>query len=174
LPENAVGVSRYHLIAISLIALAQSGCGTMHNLMAPPEGDRSQPREIGLADGPGICVPFGGVMRSAVLGFCGTPFGVSTVIASGIDLVGGGDPKQFEHMGAGMRLAGAGLIAIADTPLSLVGDLATWPLAYARETQQPWATWWKSEPGSCPIHRMFVGSSSKEEDKKPRKDETSQ
>jgi hypothetical protein len=158
-----VRAGHYHLIAIAVVALAQSGCGTIHNLMADP-GDSPIARSTLMSGGPGVCAPFGGVARSALLGFGGTPAGLGVVIDSGIGIVSAGDPNEgFTRLGAGLRLAGAGLIAIADTPLSLAGDVATWPIAYAREKQHPWATWWSSDPG---ISRLLIGSPITTNDKK--------
>jgi uncharacterized protein YceK len=172
LPENAVRSTRYQLIAIAIIALAQSGCGTMHNLMADPDGEPPDAPRVMMFGGPGICMPFGGVARSALLGFGGTPLGVSTAIGSGVGIVSGEDPKEgFTRIGLGMRMAGAGLIAIADTPLSLAGDLVTWPIAYAREKRHPWATWWSSDPG---IGRLLFGAAPTTDDQKTRKDQASQ
>jgi hypothetical protein len=165
LAENAVSAVRFHLVAIAVIALAQSGCGTMHNLMAHPKNEpREEPYE-GLGSGPGDCVPFGGVARSAVLGFFGTPTGISVMIGEGIGIVEGDDTAlALQRIGNGMMLAAAGLIAIADTPLSLAGDVVTWPVANARETQQPWATWWRTDPG---VSRILFGAASPRDDKKP-------
>ena len=48
----------------------------------------------------------------------------------------------FQQIGYGMFLTSAGLVAIADSPLSLAGDILTLPVAYARANEYSWATWW--------------------------------
>jgi hypothetical protein len=44
---------------------------------------------------------------------------------------------------AGAKLTGLGILAILDTPCSLVADVATAPIAFARQHEYPWATWWE-------------------------------
>src|SRR5262249_28394687 len=60
-------------------------------------------------------------------------------IAKG-DVAGG-----FKTASWGAGLATAGVVAIADLPVSFCGDVITLPVAYARSTKQPWATWWGEE-----------------------------
>jgi hypothetical protein len=48
----------------------------------------------------------------------------------------------FEQIGNGLYLTSAGVVAVADAPLSLVGDIITFPAAYARSKDYPWARWW--------------------------------
>jgi uncharacterized protein YceK len=106
-----------------LVGLA--GCGTVHNLNAPPRTDTP----MGLTSmGPSTCFPFGGVARSGLQGCFGPPFGIATMVEG--DVIKGGG------------VFGLGLLAWADIPLSLAGDVLTLPIAYARSNGEPWATWW--------------------------------
>jgi hypothetical protein len=68
---------------------------------------------------------------------------------------GAGDDEAPGQIGGGLMLAGAGLIAIADTPVSLVGDILTLPIAYARHQEYPWATWWGNAHGVCPVSAIL-------------------
>jgi hypothetical protein len=64
-------------------------------------------------------------------------------MASGSIAVSQGDfDPALRQIGDGMFLTSAGLLAIVDIPLSLVGDTLTLPIACARSKQRPWATWW--------------------------------
>jgi hypothetical protein len=81
----------------------------------------------------GECWAFGGITRS--LSFANT------------FLVGGLTP-DFEHVGEGRLLEMAIMTALGsvalgvDAPLSLVGDVVSLPVVYARQHEAPWATWW--------------------------------
>jgi hypothetical protein len=95
-----------------------------------------------MMDGTGVCVPFGGVGRSALLGLVGTPIFASQLVIVPLNQIRGEDTKAaLAIMGNSVYCTGLGLIAIADVPVSLAGDLLTLPLAYARHQQQPWAMW---------------------------------
>jgi hypothetical protein len=63
-----------------------------------------------------------------------------------------GGPEKLGR--GGLLMMGGGVLAwTVDAPLSLVGDLATYPIAAARSRQEPWATWWgaqSSQQGSLP------------------------
>jgi hypothetical protein len=127
---------------IGLGLLFATGCGTLHNLDAPPVAPPL--KALGVCSGQGCCLPFGGVARSGLFA-CGVPVGISAVVQGELSLLRGDDPKDgLRSIGSGMLLTGAGLVALADTPISLAGDLVTWPVAYARQHEQPWATWWQS------------------------------
>ena len=142
-----------YVIVAAMIAISQVGCGTLHNLSAPPPS-QAQPG-VPLGTGAGACVPFGGVARSALLGL-GTPTAMIAVLNSeGKVIRGAGDDEALRQIGGGLMLAGAGLIAIADTPVSLVGDILTLPIAYARHQEYPWATWWGSAHGVCPVSAIL-------------------
>ena len=110
------------------------GCGTFHNLKDPPNG----PNFVGT----GSCYPFGGVVRSGLLGVIRPPSGVATVIGGNIAIAKGDFGPGFKQVGYGTYLTAAGLIAIVDCPLSLAGDIVTFPIAYARSNDYSWATWW--------------------------------
>jgi uncharacterized protein YceK len=115
------------------VAFLQTGCGTVWNLEAPPP-----PGLPCIEIGPSTCFPMGGVTRSACLGMIGIPIGLATGIA--------GD--SLEDRGNGLLLAGAATVSLIDVPLSLVGDLVTLPVAYARYQGAPWATWWGEQAKS--------------------------
>jgi uncharacterized protein YceK len=119
-------------LTIALVCL-HSGCGTIFNLTDPPP-----PGNPGI--GPTTCFPFGGVTRSAALGGCGLVFGT----VGGIAEAGNGG------LLGGAQLAGVGALAVLDTPLSLAGDIITFPIAYARWQGAPWATWWGEQPAPYP------------------------
>jgi hypothetical protein len=161
--ERSMRSSRWHIIVITIISAAQAGCGTLHNLNAPAECD--PPTQIGA--GTGRCIPFGGVARSGLLGIGGTPAGIGEVIRGQITIAEGGDPSAgLKSIGTGLWLTGCGLVALADTPVSLAGDLVTWPIAYARQQQQPWASWWGNGHGTCWLNLLWS--------KTPPSDEKSQ
>jgi uncharacterized protein YceK len=129
--------------AIALTCLG-SGCGTVVNLAAPPE----QPFPT-IA--PGTCFPFGGVTRSGLLG----GFGVVTGMEMAFGFEG------IAETGVGLLWTGGGLVALAvDTPLSLVGDVVTLPVAYARSQKMSWATWWGEQSTSRPLFLQKEESSS--------------
>jgi uncharacterized protein YceK len=120
------------LLAPVLLALA--GCGTIHNLKDPPKG----PMFLGA----GACNPFGGVVRSGLLATMGTPMGLAQVGTGSFAVCTGDFRNGFDQVGNGMYFGTAGLLAIADTPLSLAGDILTYPIVYARTHEYAWATWW--------------------------------
>lgn len=145
-------------LAVALLVASSAGCGTMHNLFAPPDPVPGPPY---IGSGPGICVPFGGVARSALLGTAGPLIGPGQVIWGGIKVFGG-DPLEegVKQIGGGLWFTACGLAAIVDTPVSLVGDIATFPIAYARHKHHPWATWWGTESnGHCLLGRLWPGTS---------------
>lgn len=118
-------------LAFSLVAAfvsATAGCGTCANLTAPPP-ERAPSLSIGITD----CRTFGGVGRSLFGGVVCTAFGP----LSHSDEIGRGGLVK----GAGTTLGGIYLLVI-DTPLSLVGDIVTYPIARARRDQEPWALSW--------------------------------
>jgi hypothetical protein len=119
---------------LTLVLLALTGCGTFHNLKDSPNG----PMFIGT----GRCYPFGGVSRSGLLAVMGPPAGLCQVVGGNIAVCQGDFGTGFQQVGDGLFLTSAGLIAIADTPLSLAGDILTFPIAYARSREYSWATWW--------------------------------
>jgi uncharacterized protein YceK len=116
------------LLFAAALALLQMGCGTMANLTAPPTAPT-----VYRGMGPTACEPFGGVTRSIDLG--------------GMCLAGG-LTTGYENLGQGGLILGTGMVAAGsvilavDTPLSLVADVVTLPLVYARREGMPWATWW--------------------------------
>src|SRR5262245_37476386 len=118
--------SRFRLLSWAVgLACLQTGCGTFVNLNAPPP---PAPPCIG----PSTCFPLGGAARSALLGCFGTVCGLDGALHA----------QSIEEAGQGLLMAGAGTVAIVDTPLSLIGDLVTLPIAYARRQEASWATWW--------------------------------
>jgi uncharacterized protein YceK len=98
------------------------GCGTINNLEAPPPPG---PPSFGI---PTSCFPLGGIARTGLLAVAGPQLGVGWILEGRI-LEGGG-------------LFGLGVLAWVDIPFSLVGDVVTLPLAYARSKGEPCATWW--------------------------------
>ncbi|MBM3994576.1 MAG: hypothetical protein FJ303_10555 [Planctomycetes bacterium] len=147
------------VIGISLVVAALSGCGSIHNLDAPAGPAEKLSPGIGP---PGICVPFGGVARSALLGVVGVPLGIGQV-GHGIALIVTGDVREgFTTIGNGLWLTGVGVVALADTPVSLAGDLVTWPLAYARSQQHPWASWQGADLSMWWFHAPFARRPSEE------------
>jgi hypothetical protein len=61
----------------------------------------------------------------------------------------GGVENPPEGIVYGTGFAAAGLWSLAvDAPLSLVGDVVTFPIAYARSQRAPWAMWWGSQSSS--------------------------
>ncbi len=124
--------SQFNFLALVLLGL--TGCGTFHNLKDSPNGP--------LFLGTGCCYPFGGVTRSGVLAVMGPPCGLSGIMDGNIAITKGEFDSGFQQIGHGIFLTSAGLVAIADVPLSLAGDILTYPIAYARTKEYPWATWW--------------------------------
>jgi hypothetical protein len=114
------------LLFVAAIAALPTGCGTVVNLRSPP------PAQAHPGIGPTACTPFGGVLRSGLLG----GFGLVCGVFGGWSEIGNGGLLQ------GAALAGMGVLAVADTPLSLVGDVVTLPIAAARAREAAWATWW--------------------------------
>lgn len=142
--------SRSFTFLVALLAGTQTGCGTMHNLAAPPV---AEPVGMSLPMGPGACIPFGGVARSGLLGMAGPQLGVYFAWEGQRDLFYGDNAKEgIAKIGNGMLLTGAGLVSIVDTPLSLAGDIVTLPIAYARQQQYSWATWWGADPSARGLH----------------------
>ena len=119
---------------LPLALLALTGCGTFHNLKDRPDGP--------LFVGTGRCYPFGGVARSSLLAVMGPPAGLGGVASGSIAVSQGEFGPALRQIGDGMFLTSAGLLAIVDIPLSLVGDTLTLPVACARPKERPWATWW--------------------------------
>jgi uncharacterized protein YceK len=120
--------------ALLASVLTSTGCGTVCNLTDPPDGKRFM--------GTGECYPFGGVVRSGLLSFFGPPMGTVGLVSGPAEICQGNFSTGFEQFGTGLWLTGSGLVAIADVPLSLVGDVLTLPIVYARRNREPWATWW--------------------------------
>lgn len=122
--------------------MALTGCGTLVNLNDAPTGP--------MMFGTGVCYPFGGTMRSGMLAGLGTPVGIAGVVAGPVTLARGEFQEGFKEIGTSAGLATCGLVAIADVPLSFVGDVVTLPIVLARTREHPWATWWgeKARPMS--------------------------
>ncbi len=123
---------RFALLTLLLTTL--SGCGTIFNLKDRPVG----PMFVGT----GCCYPFGGTVRSGLLAVMGPPCGLGEVINGNITITQGELGTGLKQVGNGLLITAAGLGAIVDCPLSLAGDIVTFPLAYARSKEYPWATWW--------------------------------
>jgi uncharacterized protein YceK len=120
----------------ALVGLA--GCGTVHNLNDPMVPTDPQ-NELAFLT---ACSPFGGVTRSGTLALFGEPVGISQLLNG--ELAEGGKFFTF------------GVLAWADIPLSLAGDVVTFPVAYARSKGEPWASWWNKgestgERMTCPF-----------------------
>lgn len=122
------------LSVVGLLLLTQAGCGTCFNLWDSPQGP--------LFLGSGNTYPFGGVVRSGLLATLGTTSGIGSLGVGSFSIVTGDFAGGGEMLGYGFMMTAAGIGAIADTPISLAGDLLTWPIAYARQREHPWATWW--------------------------------
>jgi hypothetical protein len=136
------------LVFLGLVAATQMGCGTFANLYAPPD---PLPPDGLPAIGPTSCVPYGGAARSGIVGVLGTSvavWGIGEGIAQPGQVWEGGPKEGFRRIGETMGVAGYGVAALIDTPLSLVGDTITWPIAHARQQGHPWATWWGDEARS--------------------------
>lgn len=131
-------------LVLASVACMNAGCGTLHNLMAPPVG----PPSIG----PASCMPFGGVIRSASLGALGT-------LAGGFYSVRDIGTIESLH---DVAVLGVSLVTFADVPLSLAGDIATLPVAYARSREEQWATWWGTQSYQFPSMDEAVPSVSQE------------
>jgi uncharacterized protein YceK len=100
--------------------LSLSGCGTVCNLMAPPESQIVPPNPGNNFPGSSSpCEPFGGTVRSSAVNLCAIK----------------GD------RGAVLWCVSAYAL-IVDTPVSFVGDALTLPIALARQHNEPLATWW--------------------------------
>jgi hypothetical protein len=85
------------------------------------------------------------VTRTALLAGIGTQAGIADVVCGNIAILNGELGPGFEQIGSGALLTSTGLLALVDTPLSLAGDLLTFPIAYARSQEYSWATWWGEE-----------------------------
>ena len=133
------------VIFCAFVACASSGCGTVVNLNDPARND---PKFFN------VCVPFGGVVRSGVLAGAGTVMGTASLLSG-----------DFE----GAALLPLGVAAIIDTPVSFVGDFVTLPVAYARQQEQPWATWWGSKSANH-LHRQPQRTQDPEADKEASAD----
>jgi uncharacterized protein YceK len=132
--------SPFRFLALAVLAL--TGCGTVHNLKDSPNGP--------MFMGTGCCYPLGGVVRSGLLAFVGTPGGLCSAISGDIAICQGDFGPGLEEVGQGMGMTALGLVAIADMPLSLAGDILTLPVVYARSHEYWWATWWGKESFGCP------------------------
>jgi uncharacterized protein YceK len=110
-----------------------TGCGTVHNLKAHPD-------EVGM-----ICprpAPMGGVTRSALAAAFFPPIGI-VEMGKGTAQFARGDFKEGADVwNHGAKLFCFGIGAWFDTPVSLVADVVTLPLAYARMKSYPWAMKW--------------------------------
>ena len=135
------------LMGTAFAALAGlAGCGTVHNLKSPSTVDPSA-ITMGL---PCTCTPFGGVLRSGMLGLGGTQVGGASILFGDIS-------------DSSVSLLALGILAWPDVPLSLVGDVITYPVAYARSKGEPWATWWgecgsTGETKTCPFMKALSPS----------------
>jgi hypothetical protein len=76
--------------------------------------------------------------------------GLAGVLSGNIAICRGEFGDGFEQIGEGLCMSSAGLIAVADTPLSLAGDILTLPIAYGRSKEYPWATWWGQKTDENP------------------------
>jgi hypothetical protein len=124
--------SQFGFVALALLAL--TGCGTFQNLYDPPNGP--------LFMGTGSCHPFGGVARSGLFAVVGPSWGLGEIISGDMAICQAEFGPGFQQIGHGIWMTSASLVAVADTPLSLAGDILTFPIAYARSKEFPWATWW--------------------------------
>ena len=124
-------------VGLLLLLLPSVGCGTICNLKDPGDGD--------IFMGSATCYPFGGVTRSAMRGRTGPPLGVVLAVDGNSEICKGNVNEGIKKVGAGTGLAIAGVVSIADVPLSLAGDIVTLPVAYARQQGKPWATWWGNQ-----------------------------
>jgi hypothetical protein len=109
--------------------------------------------------GTGRSYPFGGTVRSGLLAVMGPPCGVAEVINGNITITHGELEPGLKQIGNGLLITAAGLGAFVDCPLSLAGDIVTFPLAYARSKEYPWATWW----GEKSIHFQETHESEQED-----------
>jgi hypothetical protein len=82
---------------------------------------------------PNACEPLGGVWRSTV-------FGLGWTLGGVVELADFEQPWMIVCAPA-ITCVGVAVLA-AEVPLSLVGDLATWPVVAARKRGDAWATWW--------------------------------
>src|SRR6516162_1915541 len=127
---NGATMRSAHFGFLASVVLAVTGCGTFFNLKDPPKGP--------VFMGTGSCYPFGGVARSGALAVLGPPCGVAGVMGGSETIFQGEFASGFQQIGYGMFLTSAGLVAIADSPLSLAGDILTLPVAYARANEYSW------------------------------------
>jgi len=122
------------------IVLILPGCGTFMNLSSPPP--KLAPPSMACES---ECIPFGGVARSGLLGLVGVEYGPWYLIT-------GGNQNDTAWSAAGVTCLGIG--ALVDTPLSLAGDVVTFPIALARSRCYPWATWWGDQGWEGPRPRV--------------------
>lgn len=123
---------RRSCLAILVLSLAASGCGTMANVTASsttPGGYR--------AFGPTWCEPFGGVQRSVLAG-------------------------SAPLMAGPVGILPAAVMVGVDTPLSLVGDVVTLPYVHYRIQNESRPTASSVEPAReaapPPVSRERLGS----------------
>lgn len=137
-------MSNFARILFGMMAFCNAGCGTLVNLNAPPP-DKAPPQCMV----PASCTPFGGVLRSGMGGIFLPVIGLASVPS---DEIGKGGIIK----GAAVSVAGVYML-IVDTPMSLVGDVITFPLACARSNGQPWALIWGDQGSDYPHHRFMQG-----------------
>jgi hypothetical protein len=124
------------LLLVAALACVQSGCGTLLNLCSPPTAPPPPAIPYEPFRMPDTCFPFGGVARSVSAGATGTIGGMFV----GANRAGRGGIL----LGTGLFAVGAVVLAV-DAPLSLIGDVVTWPIAQARMDGTSWATWWSKQ-----------------------------
>jgi hypothetical protein len=121
------------LAAFAVSAFA--GCGTLVNLMSRPGHADGEPYVAGTPEA--SCTVFGGAELSAGYAMSG--------YLKGAMCLSNGDP-------AGLAMVAIGTAAMVDANISLVGDIVTLPVAYARQQNLPWASWWFPRvPAAPPI-----------------------
>lgn len=123
---------------LAIFTAFTTGCGTLVNLHDSP---KHQPMMMV----PQSTIPMGGTLRSTVVAVVGTPLSFSGAMQNTKALVTGkydGDLKSFLTPVAAMPLC---MLGFVDIPLSLVGDIVTLPIAFARMNEHQWATWWGKE-----------------------------
>jgi uncharacterized protein YceK len=139
---------RVSRILAPILFVGLTGCGTVNNLKAHPEA-------VGM-----FCptpFPMGGVTRSALLATLGPPFGFAGMSQGTAKIVKGDFKEGAEAWTTGAKLFCFGIGAWVDVPLSLVGDVVTLPLAYARMKAYPWAmSWGDQKPNVVPHDPSIV------------------
>jgi len=131
-----------------MLLFPSAGCGTICNLKDPGDGHQFM--------GAGTCYPFGGVTRSAMLGCAGPPLGFLQTLDAPLEIEKGDVGEGLRQMGQGTGLAIAGVVSLADVPLSLAGDIVTLPVAYARQQGKPWASWWGEKKAPVDLERFWL------------------